>query len=132
VDTVTNLRIPSKAENYSSSLANVRCSNGLRFIQLDPTPLRAVNVVVFPSVLTNKILYIFYISPTPQTGTGHRKFLAIKTLISLEHGHDFQHLKSCVLSCSKFWKVILNSICLYGCGLHKTLNKFKIFIRISY
>lgn len=92
MDTVTNLRIPSKAENSSSSLVTNRCSNGLRFIQLVPSPLRAVSEAVFSSVLTTKILYTFYISPTPETGTGHHNFLAISTLISLEHEYDSQHL----------------------------------------
>lgn len=88
MDTATNLRIPSKAENSSSSLTIIRCSNGLRFIQLVPSPLRTVNENVFSSVLTPKILYTFYISPTPETGTGHHNFLAITTLISLEHEYD--------------------------------------------
>ena len=92
MDTVTNLRIPSKAENSSSSLATIRYSSGLRLIQLVPTPLRAVNEAIFSSVLTPKILYTFYISPTPEAGTGHHNFLVITTLISLEHEYDSQNL----------------------------------------
>ena len=63
-------------------------------MQLVPSPLRTVNEAVFSSVFTSKILYTFYISPTPETGTGHHNFLAITTLISLEHEYDSQNLNS--------------------------------------